>query len=61
MFYAMLWYALATDNLRTYYEIVSYGMILKCHGIKFKCYMYMYAMPWCMLYKFDACTDFIAC
>lgn len=29
MVYAMLWYALATDNLRTCYEIVSYGMINK--------------------------------
>lgn len=47
MFYAMLWYALATDNLRTCYEIVSYRMIIKCHGMKFKCCMY--AMPWCML------------
>lgn len=48
MFYAMLCYSLATHNLGTCYEIVSYnGMILKCHGMKFKCCMY--AMPWCML------------
>lgn len=46
MFYVMLWYVFVIDIIRICYEIVSYGMILKCYGMKFKCCMYV--MLWCI-------------